>query len=108
MSGEALSEPFTADEVAGMIRHMNAGHTDSVLAYARHIGGHRDATDATLRKITARAMELRVGTPRGTVGLEIPFDHRLESSHDAHMTLIRMSKQSKRALTGPQMSKKAE
>jgi putative heme iron utilization protein len=98
MSEEASNEPFTAEEVGGMVRHMNDDHADSVLAYARHFGGQSDATKATLTGITAAVMRLQVETPSGIFALEIPFDRSLESTHDAHRTLIRMSKQAKRGL----------
>ena len=99
MADEA-EPPFTAEDVDGMLRHMNDDHADSVLAYARHFGGRSDATAAELRGMTARAMRVLAETPDGAVELDIPFDHPLESGHDAHMTMIRMSKRAKRALDG--------
>lgn len=96
--GTEDTQPFTADEVARMVAHMNEDHADSVRAYACHFGGRADATAAELRDIGAVSMRLRAETAGGPVELEIPFDHRLESTHDAHMTMVGMSKRAKRAL----------
>ncbi len=93
-------EPFSEEAVAGMLEHMNDDHADSVLAYARHFGGRTDATAAVLEGLDAGAMRLRAFVPEGEVELEIPFDHTLESRHDAHMTMVRLSKKAKRALGG--------
>ena len=98
MSDKAANEPFSAEEVDGMIRHMNGDHADSVLAYARYFGEQNDATKATLTGINASAMRLQVETPGGIFTLEIPFEKPLTSSHDAHMKLIGMSKRAKRSL----------
>jgi putative heme iron utilization protein len=100
MSDKASNEPFTAEEVDGMVRHMNEEHADSVLAYAQHFGEQDDATEATLTGITPSAMQLCAETPSGRVELKIPFDRPLTSSHDAHMKLIGMSKRAKRSLAG--------
>ena len=48
--------PFSREDVARMVSHMNDDHADSVLAYAQHFGQCRDATAATLIDVTADAM----------------------------------------------------
>lgn len=96
MSGD--SNPFTAEQVRGMIEHMNDDHADSVLAYVRHFGGLPQATAAELLEVRPDAMRITAVTPEGTSAVEITFDHRLTDNHDAHMTLVKLSKQAKRAL----------
>lgn len=81
-----------------MIAHMNEDHADSVLAYVRHFGARPEASAARLLDVTPTDMCIEATTPDGEERLTIPFDHRLESSHDAHMTMIKMSKQAKRSL----------
>lgn len=91
--------PLSAEQVADMVAHMNDDHADSVLAYAQHYGACRAATAAVLLDVSPDAMRLRVQLPEAEREIAIAFDHRLESAHDAHMTMIRMSKAAKRALS---------
>jgi len=94
--------PFTGDEVGRMIAHMNEDHADSVLAYLRHFGGRPEASEARLLDLTPILMRLEGRDKTGACcSAEITFDHRLESTHDAHMTMVKMSKQAKRALARP-------
>jgi len=96
MSDPQATPPFSAEDVRRMVDHMNEDHADSVLAYARHFGRQVDATAARLLDLSPTEMRLSAETPAGGKQLRIPFDHRLESGHDAHMTLVKMSKQAKR------------
>jgi len=99
---ELPPEPFTGEEVGRMIAHMNEDHADSVLAYLRHFGGQPEATEARLIDLTSILMRVEGRQKNGTTcSAEIAFGHRLESVHDAHMTMVKMSKQAKRTLAGP-------
>ena len=61
-------------------------HAAAVVAYARHYGGISDAKTATMCKVGVEAMELEVdGKP-----VQVPFDHPLSDSEDAHRTLVAM------------------
>ena len=97
MKDNASNPPFDAAELRGMIAHMNEDHADSVLAYARHFGVQPRALSARLLDVTPTDMLIEAATPDGEEHLTIPFDHRLESAHDAHMTMVKMSKQAKRS-----------
>ncbi|MGF1452892.1 MAG: DUF2470 domain-containing protein [Opitutales bacterium] len=96
----AQEPPFTDEQVRGMVEHMNDDHADSVLAYAQHFGGLREATSARLVDVGPEVMRIAVTLPSGEREIDITYDHRLESSHDAHMTMVKMSKAAKRALAG--------
>jgi putative heme iron utilization protein len=98
MSDSQAKRPFSAEEVRQMVDHMNEDHADSVLAYARHFAGRADSITARLLDVTPTEMHLIAETPSGPENLLIHFDHRLESGHDAHMTMVKMSKKAKRAL----------
>jgi putative heme iron utilization protein len=67
-------------------KHMNDDHAEAVLAYARHYGGAVTARNARLLAVVPDAMRLEVD---GSV-LEVPFDHTLRDSEDAHRTLVAM------------------
>ena len=77
---------------------MNDDHPDSVLAYAQHFGQCRDATAATLIDVTPDAMSLKVDLLSEKKAIKIPFERPLKSGHDAHMTMVKMSKVAKKSL----------
>ncbi|MEB3200487.1 MAG: DUF2470 domain-containing protein [Synechococcaceae cyanobacterium] len=80
------SDPLTPAVSDRICRHMNQDHADAVLAYARHYGGLTAAQSARLLAVGPEAMRLDVdGTP-----VEVPFDHTLSDSEDAHRTLVSM------------------
>tara|TARA_B100001027_G_scaffold112517_1_gene77653 strand:- start:241 stop:543 length:303 start_codon:yes stop_codon:yes gene_type:complete len=91
--------PFSQEDVLRMVSHMNDDHADSVLAYAQHFGQCRDATAATLIDVTADAMMLKVVVMGDEKEINIPFEHPLKSGHDAHMTMVKMSKAAKKSLS---------
>ena len=82
MAADPLS-PAVSDRIC---KHMNEDHASAVVAYARHYGGISDAQTATMRKVGAEAMQLEVDGR----AVEVPFDHTLSDSEDAHRTLVAM------------------
>jgi putative heme iron utilization protein len=65
---------------------MNEDHASAVVAYARHYAGITAAKSARMLAVGPEAMRLEVdGTP-----VEVPFDHTLSDSEDAHRTLVAM------------------
>ena len=95
---DSSEAPFSREDVARMVSHMNEDHADSVLAYAQHFGQCRDAAAATLIDVTADVMTLKVVVIDGEKEIIIPFEHPLKSGHDVHMTMIKMSKAAKKSL----------
>ena len=95
---DSSQPPFSPKDVTRMVSHMNEDHADSVLAYAQHFGQCRDATAATLIDVTPDAMLLKVALLNDEKTIKIPFERPLESGHDAHMTMIKMSKLAKKSL----------
>ena len=93
--------PFSKADVARMVSHMNEDHADSVLAYAQYFGRCRDAEAATLIDVTADFMSLKVVVMNNEKKIKIPFEHPLKSGHDAHMTMVKMSKTAKKNLHAP-------
>ena len=82
MSADPLT-PAVSDRIC---KHMNDDHAEAVLAYARHYGGREEAVTARMLAVEPEVMRLEVdGTP-----LEVPFDHLLTGSEDAHRTLVAM------------------
>jgi putative heme iron utilization protein len=80
------ADPLTPAVSDRICKHMNADHSEAVLAYARHFGGLTAARSARMLAVGPEAMRLEVdGTP-----VDIPFDHTLSDSEDAHRTLVAM------------------
>jgi putative heme iron utilization protein len=100
VEGHRTEKQEVLDEkrIAHMIEHMNDDHADSVLAYAQHFGDRREAATAELLNLNNKEMQIRIDTPSGPEELSIPFSHTLKNGHDAHMTMIKMSKEAKSAL----------
>jgi putative heme iron utilization protein len=80
------ADPLTPAVSDRICRHMNDDHPDAVLAYARHFGGLSQARSARMLAVAPDAMRLEVD---GTA-VEVPFDHTLSDSEDAHRTLVAM------------------
>ncbi len=80
------ADPLTPDVSARICAHMNDDHADAVLAYASHYGGVATPAAARMLAVTAEAMELEVDGQ----SIQIPFDHALTDSEDAHKTLVAM------------------
>ena len=80
------ADPLTSAVSDRICRHMNDDHSEAVLRYAQHYGGVSTASSAAMKAVRPEAMELIVD---GT-SVEIPFDHTLTDSEDAHRTLVAM------------------
>ncbi len=81
-------DPITEEVSARICRHMNCDHKKTLIAFAKHYAGIRSATEVVMLNIKPTAMELEVD---GKI-VQIPFEHILTNSEDAHQTLIKMLK----------------
>ncbi|MFP4068578.1 MAG: DUF2470 domain-containing protein [Verrucomicrobiota bacterium] len=91
---------LTPDDIDRIVAHMNDDHADSVLAYVRHFGKQPGATQARILSLDPSGLDIRSMVRGQPEDLRIQFDHPLQSAHDAHMTMVRMSREAKRALGG--------
>lgn len=80
------ADPLTPAVSDRICKHMNDDHAEAVLAYARHYGGIETATAARLVAVGSEAMQLEVDGQT----VQVPFDHPLSDSEDAHRTLVAM------------------
>ncbi|HBR94260.1 MAG TPA: heme iron utilization protein [Opitutae bacterium] len=90
--------PLSSQDIARIIGHMNEDHADSVLAYAQHFGRLPEASAAQIVKLDADSLTMNAQIGNDSKTIKVPFGHSLESAHDAHMTMVQMSKAAKRAL----------
>ena len=80
------ADPLTTAVSTRICTHMNDDHAEAVLDYARHYGGIDAPKSARMVALTPNSMELEVDGS----SLQIPFDHTLTDSEDAHRTLVAM------------------
>ena len=80
---------LSAEDSKRICKHMNEDHAEAVVAYARHYGNRSKASKAKMLEISSESMKLEVD---GQL-MEIPFDHKLNDSEDAHRTLVSMLRQ---------------
>lgn len=90
---------LTQADITRIVKHMNEDHADSVLAYVHHFGKKLDATEAKIVTVTQSELSIQATVAGTSENIQIQFDHPLESAHDAHMTMVKMSKEAKRALS---------
>ena len=72
----------TAPAAASARRHLNEDHADSVLLWARTLGGYADAFEATCEAIDRYGVDLRVHTPRGQAPVRVGFAAPAQSPGD--------------------------
>jgi putative heme iron utilization protein len=80
------ADPLTPEVSDRICKHMNDDHTEAVLAYARHYGGIQGGEAARMVAVARDAMTLELDG----VSVQVPFDHTLSDSDDAHRTLVAM------------------
>lgn len=80
------ADPLTPAVSDRICRHMNDDHAAAVLAYAHHYAELPEASSAQMVRVSADAMTLEVDGAT----VEVPFDHPLSDSEDAHRTLVSM------------------
>ena len=81
-------------------RHLNEDHADSVLLWARTLGGYADALEATCEAIDRYGVDLRVQTPRGQAPVRVGFASPAESPGDLRGATVALAKAA-RAFQGP-------
>ena len=62
-----------APGAAYAVRHLNDDHADALLAMARALAGHPDATAAACARIDRYGLDLKIWTPRGTTFARVGF-----------------------------------
>lgn len=80
------ADPLTDAVSERICSHMNQDHAEAVLAYARHFGGRPQAREARMVAVRPEGMDLCADGE----SLQVPFDHPLTDSEDAHRTLVAM------------------
>ncbi|MFC8845976.1 MULTISPECIES: DUF2470 domain-containing protein [unclassified Micromonospora] len=90
-------QPFDADTVRAVCRHMNADHAEDALLICRTLGGCPDATRARATGLDADGMDFAVGVDDIEVPVRIPFARRLTERAEIRREVVRMYEQAREA-----------
>ena len=90
----AEPDPLAGSSV-GILAHMNEDHGDSVLAYARVLGGVGEATSATMTAVDRYGFELAVKTPERTRAVRLAFDVPVTTSDEVRRAMIDLVKRAR-------------
>jgi heme iron utilization protein len=86
---------FSAERLAGAIRHMNDDHADAVLDYARGLAGMAWADSATLTAIDRFGIELVATSGGRAETTRIPFDAPLVDAAQLRPVLVALAQQAR-------------
>jgi putative heme iron utilization protein len=87
---DKVAEPFGADTVAQIARHMNEDHADDNVLIVRVLGGQPDATAARMSGMDADAMEFEATVHDIAVPVRVPFSERLTERRQVRAEAVRM------------------
>jgi heme iron utilization protein len=94
------SEPDPLKDAAqGILEHMNSDHSHNLIDYAKVYGNLPWAESARMIAIDAYGFDMVVKGADKHQSLRLAFDAPLKTVDDAHITLVRMAKEAKRALS---------
>lgn len=92
---DAALPTLAPEHVARIVGHMNEDHADSLLDYARHLGGVPGATSAQMSHVDAAGFGMTAETSDGPRQLRLRFDAPITDAKDARAALVAMAKRAK-------------
>ncbi|ERN40237.1 putative heme iron utilization protein [Rubidibacter lacunae KORDI 51-2] len=90
-----MADPLTPQVSDRICAHMNDDHAEAVLLYARIFGQTPQATAARMESIDTEGMNLTADVAGQPTPVRVSFEQPLQTSEDAHHTLIDMVKQAR-------------
>lgn len=93
MDGALTSAPSVlSTQETGIIKHMNADHAHSMVAYCQHFHGIT-AVHAEMLGIDGEGFDVRVTLPDNSIKtIRFSFDQPISDAHSARVALVAMSK----------------
>ncbi|MDX8151326.1 DUF2470 domain-containing protein [Patulibacter brassicae] len=82
---------------AGAVRHLNDDHADALLAMARALGGHPDATSARCVRADRYGLDLRADTPAGRASVRVGFAAPLDDAQGLRAATVALARQARAA-----------
>ena len=83
-----INEPITKAVSNRICEHMNRDHNDSIIKYVIHYSEIKEPNVVRMLGINSSYMTIEVDGDK----IDIPFEHTLLDSKDAHRTLVQMLK----------------
>lgn len=97
-SGYANAEAGPIRPVAaGAIDHLNKDHRDALMAAARSLGGHPDATAARAQRIDRYGIDLELDTPRGPAETRVGFDRAVTDAATLRQACVALARRARRS-----------
>jgi putative heme iron utilization protein len=98
----AVAQPDpVATGASAAIAHLNADHTDALLAIAQALGGYPDATTARCSGLDRRGIDLALDTPRGRAHARVSFSATLTDSTQLRAATIELTQRARAAANAP-------
>ena len=95
----AQPDPVAAD-AGSAIAHLNADHSDALLAIAQTLGGYpENATVATCSGLDRRGIDLALDTPRGRAPARVSFSTTLTDSAQLRAATVELAQRARAAAT---------
>jgi heme iron utilization protein len=86
-----------ATTAAAAVAHLNADHSDALLAIAQVLGGYPDATLATCSGVDRYGLDLRLDTPRGRAPARVPFVATLTAGEQLRAATVELTHRARAA-----------
>jgi heme oxygenase (biliverdin-IX-beta and delta-forming) len=96
----AQPDPVAAGASAA-IAHLNADHSDALLAIAQTLGGYPDATVATCSGLDRRGIDLALDTPRGRAPARVSFSTTLTDGAQLRAATVELAQRARSAAATP-------
>lgn len=85
-----MSDPFTPDVVAAIMRHMNGDHADDCRVIVRGLGGQPGASAAAMSGMDAGGMDFTATVDGVEVAARVPFTTTLTERRQVRAEAARM------------------
>jgi putative heme iron utilization protein len=97
----AGAEPDPVDDARDAVAHLNHDHADALLAMARALGGHPDATSATCAAADRYGLDLVVDTPRGRAPARVGFATPVTAREGLRGATVALTRRARAAASEP-------
>jgi len=92
--GAAEPDPVAAG-AAYAVKHLNEDHADALLAMARALAGHPDASDASCVRADRYGLDLKLRTPRGVATARVGFAEPAAAPGDLRAATVELARRAR-------------
>ena len=90
---EGPSEPLDDNSSQRIMGHMNNGHGESLIKYAKEYGKVESVTSATMTTLDTDGMNLEIVASGTTRDIRIQFENKIETAQEAHHLQVKMARE---------------